>query len=72
MARAVRCLGIVFEPVGTGALVDGQAYDNMVEAWTIFINRVDAIGRRRIGNYLESQGYGRYTGKAKEGACDRN
>ncbi len=63
----MNCLGVEFMPVGTGALVDGQAYENMVEAWTAFIDRVDTIGRRRIGDHLEAHGYDRYLGKAKEG-----
>ncbi|HHY53137.1 MAG TPA: hypothetical protein GX499_07830 [Clostridiales bacterium] len=57
----MNCLGVEFVPVGTGALVDGQAYENMVEAWTAFIDRVDAIGRRRIGDHLEAHGYDRFT-----------
>lgn len=59
----VRCLGVEFEPLDTGALVDGKAHDNMIEAWTIFINRVDSIGRRRIGDYLVTQGCDRHTGE---------
>lgn len=37
--------------------------DNPLEAWTMFIDRLDLRVRRRIGDELESKGKNRYTGQ---------
>ena len=37
--------------------------DNLLEAWTLFIQNLDCLMRRRIGDRLEQQGKNRYTGK---------
>lgn len=39
------------------------AYANPLEAWSMFTDEVDRIGRRMIGDKLESEGKNRYTGK---------
>ena len=39
---------------------------NPLEAWTRFIDRLDAIGRQNIGDALEQRGRNRYTGEARE------
>ena len=36
---------------------------NPLTAWARFIDRLDAIGRRLIGDRLEAQGRNRYTGR---------
>lgn len=36
---------------------------NPLGAWRRFIDRLDAAGRRRIGDVLERQGRNRYTGE---------
>lgn len=41
----------------------GCETDNPLEAWTRFVDRLDAKGRRRIGDVLERQGRNRYTGE---------
>jgi hypothetical protein len=35
---------------------------NPLESWTRFIDRLDAMGRRHIGDALERSGKNRYTG----------
>ena len=39
--------------------------ENPIESWTRFIDRLDAMGRRHIGDTLEKSGRNRYTGKEK-------
>ena len=39
------------------------SYVNPLEAWSMFTDEVDRIGRRMIGDKLESEGKNRYTGK---------
>lgn len=39
------------------------SYVNSLEAWSMFTDEVDRIGRRMIGDKLESEGKNRYTGK---------
>lgn len=41
--------------------------DNLMEAWTRYMDTLDVVARRRIGNMLEKQGRDRFTGK-KAGA----
>lgn len=36
--------------------------DNPLEAWTNFVDRLDAAGRRQIGEQLQYEGKSRYTG----------
>ncbi|HCA29003.1 MAG TPA: hypothetical protein DEP23_05275 [Ruminococcaceae bacterium] len=45
--------------------MDSCSVDNPLEAWTIFIDRLDAAGRRCIGDQLQSEGKNRYTGDAE-------
>lgn len=40
--------------------------ENPLESWSIFICRLDAKVRRRIGDELERQGKNRYTGQPEE------
>lgn len=40
--------------------------DNPLERWTRFMNKLDAIGRRRIGDQLEAAGRNRFTGEIEE------
>lgn len=37
--------------------------DNPIILWAVFISRLDAAGRRRIGDELEKNGRNRYTGQ---------
>lgn len=39
------------------------SYENPLEAWSMFTDEIDRIGRRMIGDKLESEGKNRYTGK---------
>lgn len=39
---------------------------NPLEAWTRFIDRLDAMGRRKIGHELQAAGHNRITGKRNE------
>jgi hypothetical protein len=41
--------------------------ENPLESWTRFIDRLDGIVRRRIGDALEQSGKNRYTGRKKDG-----
>lgn len=44
---------------------------NPLESWTRFIDRLDAKGRRSIGDTLERQGRNRYTGEViNDGKCN--
>lgn len=45
---------------------------NPLEAWTRFIDRLDAKGRASIGDDLERQGRNRYTGKEVNYNAQRN
>lgn len=45
---------------------------NPLEAWTRFIDRLDAKGRASIGDELERQGKNRYTGKERRSNVQRN
>lgn len=45
--------------------MDSCSVDNPLEAWTIFIDRLDAAGRRQIGEQLQYEGRNRYTGDAE-------
>lgn len=42
---------------------------NPLEVWANFVDRLDATGRREIGNELQYAGKSRYTGEEQE---DRN
>lgn len=49
----------------------GCETENPLEAWTRFIDRLDAKGRRSIGDTLERQGRNRYTGEViNDGKCN--
>lgn len=39
------------------------SYENPLEAWSMFTDEIDRIGRRMIGDKLEAEGKNRYTGK---------
>jgi hypothetical protein len=39
--------------------------DNPLEAWTNFVDRLDAVGRRMIGAQLEAEEKSPYTGEAR-------
>lgn len=45
--------------------VDAEWEENPILAWDRFIGAVDSRVRRRIGDYLESQGLDRHTGEPK-------
>ena len=45
---------------------------NALEAWTRFIDRLDAKGRASIGDELERQGRNRFTGKEKKSNAQCN
>lgn len=40
--------------------------ENPLESWSVFLCRLDAKARRRIGDELERQGKNRYTGQPEE------
>ena len=43
----------------------GRRFDNPLEAWACFLDRLDIAVRGRIGEELEKTGYNRYTGEKK-------
>ena len=64
--KRVELLGIIHTAAEESLSSCGNE-ENPLSAWTRFIDRLDALGRRLIGDKLEEQGRNRYTGR-KEAA----
>jgi hypothetical protein len=60
--KRVELLGII-HTAAEESLSSCDAGENPLIAWTGFIDRLDAIGRRSIGDKLETDGRNRYTGR---------
>lgn len=69
--QPMKVAGIEYRPnkeAGTVDIIDStgtHTYYNPMEAWGVFIHKVDSAGRRKLGDQLEQQGYDRHTGLKK-------
>lgn len=59
--KRVELLGII-HTAAEESLSTCSTEKNPLSAWARFIDRLDAIGRRMIGDKLAEQGRNRYTG----------
>lgn len=58
--KLLECVTLAFNECFSGKETGNK---NQLESWTGFIDRLDSIGRRHIGDALEASGKSRYTGK---------
>lgn len=54
---------VIIHTAAEESLSSCDAKKNPLVAWTSFIDCLDAIGRRMIGDKLEARGRNRYTGR---------